>query len=641
MPIKTYQEISFILINRNVDLAVFVDRFSLSDYELKKTIQQLNDVAKMYGLTIIFHESLITYSIFDFEKYNDSYRSLTDFYYLYGGFSEIEKTFLLRFKIVESFLLCKNFISFEEIASITGYSKSALREPLKAAKDLIESYQIKIINVPHHGMKLVGDETRMRRCLSAVFNWYNSNVTKDYREDWYNYFSHDHYSLLRSVLNETLSSSGLKIAPSEMRKLRYYLIATDFRIKSGHMVTSFTSYDQLLVNYIASQSKIIEFVFALNNRLYNTLNFEKYTVNEAIALAIEMFDLGFVGTPTKNITNSLFHNENMTLSNSITSYLKRNYAFSFDDNNLLTECLNQEISMIVIRQHFLSLNEKGGQFVNRQPEIFKSPLFILIAKDFCAIIKKQYEIDVPISHIMQLMSVLLYFIPSLGYRFPPLKVAITCRLSNYGLILLKDFLQNNVDKTIIGSIDCLEFDQIPATFTNKDYKYDIILSDFELVGFDNVINYMPFINNINKLFQMSRNLCYYPLSNYGSFTSKTIHADNTDSLVKCFIDICKDHNNVSYEPSRLKNDLVYVNETIFCILNHINLPILHIGKIISTSLNFPYTRYVYLATDITASDFVFYNLLLSEMADDKIFLDSLIAKPEYSIINQQLNVKLQ
>ena len=67
-------------------------------------------------------------------------------------------------------------ISVDHIAAELNYSKSSLRRSIKWARDFLEGYNIKIQNVPRHGLYVTGNEFYQRLCLVALTGFVNPRI---------------------------------------------------------------------------------------------------------------------------------------------------------------------------------------------------------------------------------------------------------------------------------------------------------------------------------------------------------------------------------------------------------------------------------------------------------------------------------
>jgi lichenan operon transcriptional antiterminator len=68
--------------------------------------------------------------------------------------------------ILKSIIMSEDFIASEQLANELFVSKSTIDNDLKQVEKLLEKYDLKLFKKQNYGIKLVGDEIKIRFCLS-------------------------------------------------------------------------------------------------------------------------------------------------------------------------------------------------------------------------------------------------------------------------------------------------------------------------------------------------------------------------------------------------------------------------------------------------------------------------------------------
>ncbi|SHF13228.1 BglG family transcription antiterminator [Clostridium fallax] len=247
----------------------------ISRKTLQKEIPAINSFIKNYKCNIISSRG-VGYK-FEKEDFN-LYLSLEKFLNKKEALME-EKD--LRIKTIISTLalisVCygKGSIKIEELADKLYVSTSTIKNDIKEVKDILKDYDLEISRNGNSGIKIIGDERKIRSFISDYFVRKNSkdvnNEIKGLLGDY-----NDYFPLVASNVLETLEKFNINITDLGFNNLCTHILITLYRIKNNKIV----SYDAEPINFKENEHKAAEF---LKNCIENNFHI-KFPKSEVIYL---------------------------------------------------------------------------------------------------------------------------------------------------------------------------------------------------------------------------------------------------------------------------------------------------------------------------------------------------------------------
>lgn len=641
--LRIYQEIGYLVSNKIVKITDFISHFSLSQYEYAQDLEKIKALQSSYGLRIKTSRDQITFTVVDPELYNDTYRSLCGFYEQYNFHGDFHDKMLLQFEISGLLLENEGFIQIDTIAEQLGYSRSIIRKPLKQAREFIGSYQIQIENIPHHGIRLQAQELQRRRCLATVYNWFKVGLLRK-TETWTVCFNHANYTRLLSLIDQTLQASHADIQQLDRKKLRYYLIAAHKRIQDSHPADTLKLPSEILA-FIMQHKPLQALAQTLLSRLEAELNYGPFPPEENLPLCVMLLCCGYRSDALSTLIHQHYAAEAKALTQIAFVCFQSHMALDFSQDKDFKRCFQQELNLVIVKYHLGFLQEKGSRYTGRPSQIYDSPLICRIAYDLQRQFSAYYAIPLPLAQLLPLLELLLYCIPLMTYTWPPLTIALISKGSNYSAQLFKRLIETKAKPGDYSQIDCYLYDEtvnFPALFE----AYDLVLSDVRYDELEEQEVMLPYLDNIERLFNTHRDLCYDPFKVSNGQIHSTPAALSSELEINRFLRSVQTRCGGSINELRDAYRKATIHDHIMVIV--INTPnlkanLLQLGEIAPKLVSGQHKldRYVVLAASITDNHFYFYNLLLRELVTDEIFLSSLIVQPSFKLINQQLNAILK
>lgn len=644
-PLRIYQEIGYIVIRKKVKTQDFVNYYSLSNYQYNADAKSIKELERDYGICCTFGREQISFEVSDPDLYDNTYRSLCCFFNQYDTHEATDSKFLLRFQILEMLLQQDGTLKIDDMVETMGYARSTIRGPLKQAREYLSSYRVETESLPHYGIRVVQDELRIRRCLISLYNWFDINLIKRSVDPWLEFLQHEKYAKLVEWVDSVLKREGFVVQQIDRRKLRFYLVIQNERIKEGKQIESLAALDQRIMDYIAQDASLLSVARHLCQSLEEKFSFGPYTEQEILSVALFLFigrkkegaDLAFV-------TREFFQ-EYQDLWKLVCKCFFGRYGISFYDEEIYDD-VTSEVANLILQNHLKILEEKGMRFNGRSAVVFDSPLILQIADELRQVIGDYYGYSIPLSHVIPVADVFAYLIPFLPYRFPPVRVAIESRNSSYGAQMMARLIRQKSaakwNKQL--EVDCYEHDAAMLDGEQLSQTYDLVLCDHPISEGKTVV-YTSRMTNLEQLLYMSRDLCFDTLkSNHGVIQSKDLTVKD-EAEFRSFLAEKKSMLFGEQDGSGVHEGISCHNHMAAMVLNgkglrqnylmvgNLSEPIRVLGQEVD--------KYVLLAAELSQDNILFYNTLLSELSAEGLFFYALRLNPDFQVVNDRLNVLLQ
>lgn len=612
--IKTYIELGYLVINKEINTKSFADEFNLSNYELKKDIEAISELGRNAGILIQVRDDNIYYDIVDETLYDKYKRNFPVFYYNNRHHDDNEDMFLSSF-IIKYFILHKDsFITVEELADLIGFSKSKLRNPIKLARSNFEQYGFTLQNVSHHGMIFKNtDEYMIRLCLTMQYLtfdircFYNKEVDKSF-----NYFF-SCYSDVLNIIDKAIEKSKRSIVKSERKKLAYFLMIQASRIYYHHYLDTFDNIEALLLNKINSYEEISNIASEIAKGVSSLYRLNNYFQREIDYICILLVvTMGFPDIANE-IINELYIDEKEELYNLVFNFLEYNYGLKI--GGIYKNSIEITINNLLVKKKINVLNAKGMAVNGRSFNYYKSPLANKIVRDLNNELVKYFHENIPITQMADLIDILIIYLSSLKIDYIRPNIAITSRNSNFEPLLVKEMIQNEISDDTYGKLDIIEYDNIYPENIENVKDYDIIFCDQKLVYDDRLKLYndrLLKVENINQIIKKSRDYYHRYLAN------EDLVANDYD--FKTLMDIAKKYN----------DEYTIINNVLFMIRTSTKNK-LYLGNINNSDIK----NYVILEMNNDKDNVAFFHILLAKLANDYNFLLELISGNR-SVINDMM-----
>lgn len=267
--------------------------------------------------------------------------------------------------IIEKLLLCTEYIKMEDLLAELFISRSTLQSDLKIVREILQHYGLSIEHKPNYGMKVYGEETFIRFCISEYIFNQQPLLT---RKQWVNILMPQELNLIRNSILKNIRKNNITISDVSLENLIIHLAIAYRRIlenktvefvkKDFHILRGEKEYD-VAKTIITEIEHSLEVVFPkteiayltihlkgtkLTSTLDNTLDLQTVVdkeiyqlANEVIQLVDKEYDLNL--TEDKEFLRNLcLHlkpaisrcHYQMNIRNPMLEEIKMNYPLSFE-----------------------------------------------------------------------------------------------------------------------------------------------------------------------------------------------------------------------------------------------------------------------------------------------------------------------
>lgn len=214
--------------------------------------------------------------------------------------------------ILKRLLLEKKFIKLQSLEEEMFVSKSTLQNDLKIVKEILEKYNLIMVNRPHYGTKVEGDEYMKRLCLSNSILSRNSGFKIDH--DSFYFLNKDLFETIKKIIIKKVNEYKIDISDISLENLATHITIACKRIEKGFVIEK------------------------LNKPIKKHYPFEKIVANEIVKEVEEYTGLTFPESEIDYIIvhllgTKLLHKEELT-----------EYG-EFDEASSIVECMLERLRM--------------------------------------------------------------------------------------------------------------------------------------------------------------------------------------------------------------------------------------------------------------------------------------------------------
>lgn len=299
--------------------------------------------------------------------------------------------------ILKRLFLEKDFIKLENFTDELFISMSTLNNDLKIVKEILDKYNLKLINRPHYGSKVQGDEYMKRLCLSNFL--LSRNQETFVKEDSLQLIDQNLLKKIKEVIIQKVVKYKIDISDISLENLATHIAIACRRIQEGFVIEELT--DVLVEEYpfekiVADEitSKVEEFtgltfpnteinyiiVHLLGTKLLHKrelVEFSKFDeagtiINEMIErLRTELNwdfrqDREFIQALTLHIRPAMNRLRNkMSIRNPLLNDIKKKYPAAFEGAIIASKCIEEYLGMEVVEDEIAYISLHIGVALER------------------------------------------------------------------------------------------------------------------------------------------------------------------------------------------------------------------------------------------------------------------------------------
>ncbi|TYS69460.1 transcription antiterminator [Sutcliffiella horikoshii] len=142
--------------------------------------------------------------------------------------------------IIKRLILADEYCKLDDIADELYISRSTLQNDLKNVKHIFQRYGITLEKRPNFGLKVIGDEFKVRLCIYSYIFQKNENVLDLVNTDWLIYTKKD-YAYIRKVIIDRINTHNISLSDISLNNLIVHIAIAFHRIRKEKYVSLFHS----------------------------------------------------------------------------------------------------------------------------------------------------------------------------------------------------------------------------------------------------------------------------------------------------------------------------------------------------------------------------------------------------------------
>ena len=454
------------------ELAQFVD---VSTRTIKSDMKEVKELAMASGCEIVAEKANGYYA----KVVNpDLYQPMKSI--LVMNFSENEFTVGMdnRANDVTRHLLMQNeWITEETLADSLFISLSTLKLEMKAVKDILNGFNLKLLIRPNYGMIVEGLEINKRFCmLELLIKHHHNAISLVNYPDFEAMFVIDEYPLaqIRKVYLRILRKSGLHVIDSNSHRLLRYLALMYKRNLLGYYVE--------IDEKIKAQCKLLkEYEFSKNviETLNTEFNLPLQSDDEICGLTVLVLFWNDINDHKQ--IKQLYGNKIYKLATSYTSavfdFIEQKWKLSLPRTNFNCSLLDALFVPYAFRTLFKQIGYRKylGRMITSN-DIAVSPLCLSFASCAMENLVIQYDVQTNNYLIFELATRLHYILQQIEFPYQKRNLLICMRNGVDSGYVTRQVLYDTFGKDRFGDIKFLEFYEIRGIDQSK-YDYCLLNSD--------------------------------------------------------------------------------------------------------------------------------------------------------------------
>ncbi|MFR5527662.1 MAG: hypothetical protein ACLTJG_22515, partial [[Clostridium] innocuum] len=332
-----------------------------------------------------------------------------------------------------------------------------------------EGYNIKIQNVPRHGLYVTGYEFYQRLCLVALTGFVNPRILIGLNKDLiFNEANPQLAAQIEKVMHQLSPQEVQLFSTNSLRIIKNYLIISQNRIHRGFFMNLWE--DPTLE--VLKQT----WEAALAKKLFQELgSLDEITSEEISALAILILILKeYVEVEESGYENFalLFENKTKELTQKIQDFFEHTLHCSIKEP-LFLDALHNSVSKLVLRDHFEMLRFKAFNLSGRSFAMSKDPLLLEMKDELLALVKQEFQTEIRESQMVEVMDIFQRYIQSLPLQFQRCQIKIISSLSLVDNMLLRENIIRCVPSSLYESIQIISRGS-ETTMTPKENEVYIV-----------------------------------------------------------------------------------------------------------------------------------------------------------------------
>jgi len=138
--------------------------------------------------------------------------------------------------LIIRFLLSDHYIKLDDLADELYISKSTIQLDMKSVKEILQKYDITLEARPNYGLRAIGEEIKVRFCLSEYVLDRNRQSNSSLDTPLPSIFFDENRMRIQEIILEEIKKYDITLSDIAINNLLIHIIIAHRRIKSGHYV---------------------------------------------------------------------------------------------------------------------------------------------------------------------------------------------------------------------------------------------------------------------------------------------------------------------------------------------------------------------------------------------------------------------
>ncbi|KAB7670751.1 transcription antiterminator [Bacillus sp. B1-b2] len=136
--------------------------------------------------------------------------------------------------LITRFLLSDHYIKLDDLAEELYISKSTIQLDIKSVKEILQKYDITLEAKPNYGLKVLGEEIKVRFCLSEYVLNRNQQTSSALDVPLPSFFSDTNKEKIQTIILRQIEKHDITLSDIAINNLLIHIIIAHKRIVSGH-----------------------------------------------------------------------------------------------------------------------------------------------------------------------------------------------------------------------------------------------------------------------------------------------------------------------------------------------------------------------------------------------------------------------
>lgn len=138
--------------------------------------------------------------------------------------------------VITRLLLTNQYVKLEDLADEIYVSKSTILNDIRDVKSILKKYDIELQKRPNYGLRIKGDEVKLRYCMSEyVFNRKNSEL--EMLTERLALITKDEVTVIRSIIIGQIKEHEITLSDIALNNLMIHIAIACKRIRNGNYVS--------------------------------------------------------------------------------------------------------------------------------------------------------------------------------------------------------------------------------------------------------------------------------------------------------------------------------------------------------------------------------------------------------------------